>query len=354
MDDPVLVIRVAPTGDMLVVDCGRVDHIAKRVLKSVAGIFITHAHMDHFGGIDALTRALLTTGKSPELVGPAGIARRLWHKLQGYEWNLTEDFYMKYIVKEFLVREIGRFELAGAKGFSLEKLSATPRQNNICYESQYVKVEGAICDHRIPCLIYRFTEKPAFLVDPDQLAAGGFIAGDWLRELHIQYNQNRLGLAPLKVTRTLTNPGKNTGSETIEFEDTRTLYNQIRKEQIAPSLGYITDVGFTPDNLQKVYALLRGVNFLVCECSYLSENKSKARTTYHLCTADVNEILDELKPDYFLPFHFSKSYLGQSAKFYEEFILPAGTRLLKLPERRSNRPLQLEEVDYFSMSFFKK
>ena len=47
-DDPLLLIRVRPTGRALLFDCGKMHHLAKRVYTSIDAIFISHAHMDHF------------------------------------------------------------------------------------------------------------------------------------------------------------------------------------------------------------------------------------------------------------------------------------------------------------------
>jgi ribonuclease Z len=59
LDDPLLLVRVRATGRSLLFDCGPLHHLAKRTIKSIDAIFISHAHMDHFMGMDAF------------LVGPA-------------------------------------------------------------------------------------------------------------------------------------------------------------------------------------------------------------------------------------------------------------------------------------------
>ena len=56
LDDPVLYLQFRPTGKALLLDCGQVQHLAKRVLRSVTALFISHAHMDHFMGLDTFIR----------------------------------------------------------------------------------------------------------------------------------------------------------------------------------------------------------------------------------------------------------------------------------------------------------
>lgn len=41
--DPLLLVRVGPQGRNLLFDCNQLHHLAKRVLKGVEAIFISHA-----------------------------------------------------------------------------------------------------------------------------------------------------------------------------------------------------------------------------------------------------------------------------------------------------------------------
>ena len=53
LDDPVLLLKVRPLGRSLLFDCGRIHHLAKRVIRNLDAVFISHAHMDHFMGVDS-------------------------------------------------------------------------------------------------------------------------------------------------------------------------------------------------------------------------------------------------------------------------------------------------------------
>jgi ribonuclease Z len=86
------------------------------------------------------------------------------------------------------------------------------------------------------------------------------------------------------------------------------------------------------------------VTLLVCECSYLAAERDKARVSYHLCSSDVNELVQELAPAFLLPMHLSKSYVGRGEQLYCELDLPPGVTLLRLPERLTPRPLLPAEV----------
>jgi len=126
--------------------------------------------------------------------------------------------------------------------------------------------------------------------------------------------------------------------------DAGALYEAIRREEAPSSIGYVTDIGYSPENLEKVLALMEGVTLLVCECSFLVEQRDKARLSHHLCTTDLNSLLDSLRPPFVLPMHFSKSNSERSHLLYEQLEMPPGVTLLRLPEHLAPRPLLAGEV----------
>ena len=81
-DDPLLYLHIRPLGRALLFDCGQMHHLAKRVLRSLDAVFVSHAHMDHFMGIDTLVRSLHVAPRTLAIFGPQGLAEKLSHKLR--------------------------------------------------------------------------------------------------------------------------------------------------------------------------------------------------------------------------------------------------------------------------------
>lgn len=338
LDDPLLLVNVRPTGKALLFDCGQLHHLAKRVLRSITTIFISHAHMDHFMGMDTFIRHNHVSPRSVDIFGPPGLTGRMEHKLQSYDWNLAEPYWCTFRVHEVDAEGIRTVVFAGEKSFLRQNLGIFAINGNTIYENQWLKVEAVLCDHKIPSLMFRLTERESFTVDEGKLAAAGLVKGDWLRELKkLFYGMGAAG--PLTVMKLL--DGKVTPQV---VDDVRDLYGTIRREHSAASVGYVTDVGFTGENLARMERFLKGVTLLVCECSFAAEDMEKARASHHLCTTDLNYLLHRLKPRFILPMHVSKAYLERSGLIYRQLEVPPETTLLTVADRVTPRPQLTAEL----------
>lgn len=336
-DDPVLCVHVRPSGRSILFDCGQIHHLAKRILKSVDAVFISHAHMDHFMGLDTLIRNVHVTPRTVTIFGPPGIAAKTCHKFAAYDWNLTEMCWSSFRVHEFYPATLSTWFLPGPEGFPCRPEGDAPHPETGIYENEYLTVQAQLCDHKIPSLIFRLDERPAFAIDEEKLTRLGLVKGEWLRLLKRKIHREE-GDEPLLVLR-----HDAAGMHEEFIADCRDLYTAIRKEYPCGSIGYMTDIGYSEENLNRVVALLNGVTLLVCECAFLGDHRDKARQSHHLCTLDLNLLVDRIRPQFILPMHLSKTHAGRSSTLYEQLELPPGVQLLRLPDRLTPRPLLLNE-----------
>ncbi len=339
LDDPVLLLNIRPTGRGILVDCGRVHHLAKRVMKSIDVLFVTHAHMDHFMGVDTVIRHNHVSPRTLELFGPPGIAEKMSTKFASYDWNLAEQYWCSFRVHEIYPDCIATSLFPGPEGFPHRFEGERPRQDKVIYRNDYLQVEADLCDHKIPVLIFRITERPSFLVDGEKMERAGLVGGPWLRQLKKRFYHGNPKGEPLQVLRL-----RDGRVQEEPVEDVGKLYESIRKEQPSASIGYVTDIAFTEENLEKVVTLFHGVTLLVCECSFLAGDRDKARTSAHLCTSDVNFLVGRLRPAFFLPMHLSKSYIHYCERIYDELDIPPEVTLLRLPKYLTPRPLLTYEA----------
>ena len=339
LDDPLLWVRMRPLGRSLLVDCGQIAHLAKRVIRAVDTLFITHCHMDHFMGMDTFVRHVHVAPRTIEIYGPPGIAERLEKKLAGYDWNLTEEHWCSFRAHEVHPGRLRTSLLPGPRGFERLFEGERLREGHVIFENACLQVEAGMGDHGLPVLFFRISEKPTFLIDEEKIERAGLVRGPWLRTLKKQFYRGTLGRQSLAVER---RTGE--GIEEGTAPDTWALYREIRGEEPPASIGYFTDVGWSDENREALAALLSGVTLLVGECTFLAEDRERARRSRHLCTADVNELLADLRPRLFLPMHLSKSYVRRPDDLYRELEPPDGTTVLRIPPHVPPRPLLPEEV----------
>lgn len=343
IDDPILLVRVRPTGRQLMFDCGQLHHLAKRSLNRLDALFISHAHMDHWMGIDSVIRAVHATPRTVNLFGPPGLADKFTHKLAGYDWNLAEPTWGSFRVNEVFADRLVHTLFTGPEAFQRHPDGETLRADDApIYRTPHLEVHTAACEHRVQSQIYRINERLRFLVDKNRMMELGLEPGPWLGALKRRVLTGQEMELPLNVLR------RNASGVVLEetVTDPCALLKQIERPQTPASIGYVSDVGYSENNRESILGLLRGVDLLLCECTFLQAGKERARASQHLCTADVNELLEELQPSFFLPMHLSKAHSQHAEKLYSEIAAPSETTLLQLPVRRTPRPLLACEMGW--------
>ena len=333
IDDPCLIVRDRPIHQSIMLDCGALHHLAKRELKPVRAIFVSHAHMDHFMGFDTFLRQTHASPRTVELYGPPGITDRVAAKLDAYDWNLTESYWCTIRVVEVHPDQLLDTVFPGPEGFPRRSLGTRPRTESTIYRYNHLEVAAEQLDHGIPVLAFRVTERKVFAIDEEKLAAQGYAKGAWLRELKKRFFAEWAEPEPLTVIRQRNDI---LAEETVA--DPQALYRELSGERQPVSIGYLTDVGYTGENRQRIMEFLSGVKQLFGECAFLAEDLHKARASRHLATCDVNELLALLNPSVYVPIHFSKTYLGRSPELYAELVPPEGTTISVLPEHVTPRP----------------
>jgi ribonuclease Z len=339
LDDPLIFLRIRPLGRALLFDCGQIAHLAKRVIKPIEAVFITHAHMDHIMGLPTLVRHHYSSPRPLDVFGPPGIAERVRHLLGGYDWNLAEPTWFTLRLHEVHSDRILHYRFSGPDRFMRTFDGEEPRTVREIWSCRYVAVEAEILDHKLPVLAFRVNEQPHFSIDLHKLKARGLVAGEWLRDLKVRVWK---GCVDHEV---LVSRQDGEGLKEKPAYDPVDLYEAIRGEEAAASLGYVTDVGWTGENAAVMERFLGGLTLLCAECTFLEADVHKARASYHLTTGDLNRLVERLTPRYLLPLHLSKGYLRRSADLYRELQPPQGTKLLRLPKHIVPAPVGIADVE---------
>jgi len=340
LDDPLLFLRIRPMGRALLFDCGQIAHLAKRVVKPIDTVFITHAHMDHIMGIPTLVRHHHASPRPLDVFGPPGIAERVGHLLMGYDWNLCEPDWFTLRVHEIRQDTMRHYRFIGPEGFACRFDGEEPRIGREIWSCRYAAVEAELLDHKIPVLAFKVLERPHYAIDPRLMEQQGLIPVEWIRDLKSRVWKGRTEPRVVVPRR----EGEGVREETVD--DPRSFYAGIEARQSCASIGYQCDVAWTAENREKIEAFLNGVTLLCAECTFLAADVAKARSSYHLCTEDLNELVFRLAPRFLLSMHLSKSYLLRTVDLYKELHPPQEiTTILPLPKHLVPEPVMVRDVE---------
>jgi ribonuclease Z len=83
-------------------------------------------------------------------------------------------------------------------------------------------------------------------------------------------------------------------------------------------IGYVTDLRFTPANVEALARLLGGVDLLHIEAVFSEADREHAARKNHLTAAQAGTIAHALCARKVVPFHFSPRYRGREAALRDE------------------------------------
>jgi ribonuclease Z len=314
--DPALLLDLKFERRALLFDIGDLYRLSTRKLLRVSDVFVSHAHMDHFGGFDRLLRVCLGRDTGVRLFGPPGFVEKVGHKLAAYSWNLVDRYETDFAITACEVDE--RWTLRGAifrsrMRFSREDLPETTVHGGVLLEEPQFKVSAAFLDHGIPCLAFSFEEGVHINVWKNRLDELGLPTGPWLTELRIQVRSGAPDDMPIRVYWR-----DRVGSHERTFE-LGYLRSQVLEMVPGQRLGYVTDVAPTPENVRRIVEFLGGVDQLFIESVFLDEDADHAYRKQHLTARLAGEIARAAGAKLATPFHFSPRYMGREDEVRREF-----------------------------------
>src|SRR5438874_242798 len=237
--DPALFVEMLHRREALLFDAGDLSALSARDLLRVGHLFVSHMHMDHFIGFDALLRVHIGREKTIRVAGPEGIIERVGHKLQGYDWDLVERYDTDLLFEVVQVGARGPEKAARfrfKRRFERESIDA-PRT----LEAAGLAVETALLEHHGPCLGFAVSEPRHANVWKNRLDARGFATGQWLQALKAAMVAGAPDDQPIHVG----------GGDVRPLGDLRELVTVSRGQKIA----YVTDVADTPQNREAIARL---------------------------------------------------------------------------------------------------
>lgn len=284
-------VNSSPTAQLLemqerhfLIDCGEGTQVQMRKAKAkfskINHIFISHLHGDHCFGLPGLVSSFRLLGRETPLhiYGPKGIKEMLETIFRLSETN---------------------------KGFELVYHELSSKKSEKVFEDQKVEVFTIPLDHRIYCNGYLFREKP--------------------KERHL--NMTEIAKYPEIETCDYHNLKK--GKDFV-LSDGFVLKNESLTTEASPSVSYAfcSDTRYS----EKIIPIIRGVDLLYHESTFLHELKEMADYTGHTTALEAATIAQKAQVGKLILGHFSNRYMDISVFRNEAIPIFANTFLPKILE----------------------
>lgn len=304
--DPALYVERLHQRGALLFDLGDIAALSARDLLRIDHVFVTHTHMDHFVGFDALLRVHVGREKRIGMVGPKGFRERVHHKLQAYEWDLVDRYDTDLV---FEVDELDGDTLRSARlgfktAFQWEEGGEQIAVDGLVASAAGYQVHASILDHHGPCLGFAVSERAHVNIWRNRLEEHGLPTGPWLQPL----KQAVMDDAPDERMIALPNGGA------APLGDLRELVTVTEGQKIA----YVTDVADTSENRRKIARLAQKADILFIESRFAAADAAQAAERAHLTTRAAGEIAHTANAKRIEPFHFSPRYEGEEARMIGE------------------------------------
>ncbi len=316
--DPGLYVDIRWSKRALLFDLGHNERLGPTKLLKANEIFVSHTHMDHFIGFDAVLRVALGRGKTLRLFGPPGLINNIQGKLRGYTWNLVDGYPLTIEVQEFHKDMARRACFRADSGFQLTEQPSHPLVPHpqscllTVLEDPMFSVKAVALNHRIPSFAYSLEEQFHINVNKQKLHQAGLPVGAWLKEVKQYIWQGRPD--EFRFTVTLYDEHRRQEREMVLGVIKETFLTISRGQKIA----YVVDARYDEENEAKIVTLARGADLFYCESPYLHVDAEKARNRYHLTARQAGLMARKAQVRDLVVFHFSPRYTGKGEALERE------------------------------------
>lgn len=310
--DPLCHVRVLNAGFGLLFDCGRFRGLTPRELLGLRAVCVSHCHMDHFMGFDEVLRAVLHREAPLRVYGPEGIIEALAGRLRCYSWNLTAGYPFAVEIFEVSDAEVRTAVARAGEGFVVRRGSRI-RRGEGAHEGLVVanlprcRLSAQVFDHGIPCLGFALEERWHLGVRAERIRACGLTTGPWIGELKERILAGECG-GELVVSSVR-------GGQTW---DCNRLVDEFVIFSPGQKIAYITDLRWTPENVERAVALAGGCQTLFVEAYFAHELEELAASKGHLTARQAGLLARRLGAGQVVPMHVSPRHHGGMAEILDE------------------------------------
>ncbi|QTA92286.1 ribonuclease Z [Desulfonema magnum] len=304
-DDPGLFISFLFENRAILFDLGDIYSLSARDILKISHVFVSHTHMDHFGGFDRLLRLFLGREKKIHLYGPEDFLKNVEGKLAGYSWNLVENFTNHLVLRATEIHPTGLMTQEYLLHNKFQPVREAVRHpfDKILLKEPALSVSTVILDHRIPCLGFSMKERFHVNIIKENLADLGLDIGPWLKVFKqaLFNSQDPDSVFEVRIGK------KNILKKKFLLGE---LTDRIAIITPGQKITYITDVVYNPSNAAKITEFAKDSDQLFIEGTFLEKDRDIARQKYHLTAWQAGVIAARANVKQFTLFHFSPRHTG--------------------------------------------
>ena len=305
--DPALFVEFSHQREAVLIDMGDLSALSARDLLKIDTVGVSHMHVDHMIGFDNLLRVNVGREARITLVGPAGFADRLGHKLQGYTWDLAQRYSTEFVVDAaelFEPERLRRTRFRFSRRFEAEVLGEAEAPGGMVCETSRWRLSASILEHHGPCLAFALEEPRRINVWRNRLEEAGLKQGKWLETLKEAVRCDQPDDHPIRLPDGLSRP----------LGELRHLVSV----EAGGKIGYATDIRDTAANRLALGSLCHEPRVLFIEASFRAADAELAFDRAHLTTRAAGEIARDCRAKRVEPFHFSPRYRDCEAELLAE------------------------------------
>lgn len=314
--DPAVFGYLPRVGKGWLFDLGAIDQLTNKDVLRVSHVAISHTHIDHFIGFDRLVRVNIPHFRQLTLFGPKGLAANVQAKLKGYTWNLLQPDQLRFTVHEILEPGMSReMFLTNSDGFAIHDKGQAAMPVDMGHGISLLGVPLSHGD--IPSIGYKLRLAPRIKVAGEKLVADDIDRGPWIQQLQLTagraykdapsaWRKELLAQLPAEIE---------VGSRSLP---TAQLIDNYFSFAPSESVGYVTDIGFTEENVALCQQELAPLTHLICEASFLEQDRQRAEQKAHLTTGQAARLAEACQCHTLQTFHYSNIYGGVTSLHQEE------------------------------------
>jgi ribonuclease Z len=272
-------------------DCGAdvLRDVSHGDVQAIDHLFLSHMHMDHISGFDAFFRVNFgRTNRPNHIWGPAGSARILSHRFQGYWWSHAAELTGTWFVHDIDETTIHTWRFEAREAFAVMHDQGVQSYDGTILETREARVAAIPLKHHGLCLGYAVREVERQSVDAAALAALGLRPGPWLASLKTQAQ----GILTI-------------GDTAYDVADLR---RRIMTPVPGDSVAYLTDFLADEDQRARIAPYLRGINTLYAEAQYAVEDGALALKYHHSTVDQIAALAKQAGVNRYTLLHLSRRY----------------------------------------------